>query len=311
MMKTASIVFLSSVFSWLSMSVAADEPVDQSEILAQRGKGIITYQQFSARADKIPADKRFSTLRSGKRLQDVLASMLLRFQLAADAREAGFDKEQIVIDRMKLAADFELAEAWINHYVEMQPDADYEQLAFEYFQLNKSEIMSSPKIDVSHILVSSRDRSDEEAKALADSIYQKISENPSSFDALVVEYSEDPSASSNKGKFLKVKKGDMVMAFEAAAFAMEPEEISEPVKTEFGYHIIRLDAYYEPENMQFADVKEQLIEIERKKHDERIKKDYLESLTALDVQMSKAQLEEMVRRQFGEEMIGSEGKDGN
>ena len=56
--------------------------------------------------------------------------------------------------------------------------------------------------------------------------------------------------------------------------------------------------------MEFDDVKAQLIDQQRINHEERIKRTYLESLTTLDVQMSEAQLEEMVRRQFGEEHIG-------
>jgi len=248
-------------------------------------------------------------LRNGSRLQDVLASLLLRSQLAAEAHEAGFDQEQVIIDRMQLAAETELAAAWLNHYVEMQPAADYEQLAYEKFELSKEKILSSPKIDVSHILISTKERSDEAASELAGSVRQKLVENPALFDELVIEYSEDPSASSNKGKFSQVKMGDMVKPFEEAAFALKPGEISEPVKTDYGYHVIRLDAYYEPTMMTFEEVKPQLVALERKKHDERIKRDYLETLTRLEVHMSEAQLEEMVRRQFGEEVIGSEAVD--
>ena len=69
-------------------------------------KGVVTQQMFSARADKIPADIREPTLRNGNRLRDVINGMLLRAQLAADAREAGFDQNQVVIDRMKLAAEY-------------------------------------------------------------------------------------------------------------------------------------------------------------------------------------------------------------
>jgi parvulin-like peptidyl-prolyl isomerase len=231
--------------------------------------------------------------------------------MVADAKEAGFDKDPMVIDRMHLAAEQELSEAWLQHFVKMQPEADYEQLSRETYELNKENLLSSPKIDVTHILISTQDRSDEEALELADSIYQQVLENPTSFESLASQYSEDPSVSSNKGRFNKVKKGDMVKRFEDAAFALQPGEISGPVKTEFGYHIIRLDAYYEPELMTYDEVKPQLIMNERDKHEERVKRDYLESLTSLDVQMTEDQLTEMVRRQFGEEVIKTETVDEN
>jgi peptidyl-prolyl cis-trans isomerase C len=296
------VIFSLSIFAFTAQ---ATESVSESEILAKRGKGVITQSAFTARAEKIPAHLRHATLRDGTRLQSVIATLLLQSQLAADAREVGYDKDQIVIDRMRMAAEAELAEAWIQHYVEIHPEANYEQLAREYYQLHQDEIVTSPKIDVSHILVSTKDRSQEEALGLAESLSQQLNESPLAFDDLVTRHSDDPSAVSNQGKFKNVKKGDMVREFEEAAFALDTGEISAPVKTTYGYHIIRLDASIAPEKMSFDDVKQQLIETERSKHDDRIKKNYLNSLTALDVEMSEEALQELVNRLFGEDYSDS------
>jgi len=282
---------------------AADDSGSDLDVLATRGKGVVTQDEFAARADKIPADARVATLRNQNRLRDVINSLLLRAQLAADAKDAGFDKEKIVIDRMQLAAENELAEAWLEHYVDMQPEADYEKLARENFLLTQDSAYSSPKINVSHILVSSKERPDENARALADDIHKQLLTNPELFSELVTKYSEDPSAASNHGSFEGVKKGDMVKDFEDTAFALKPGEISTPVKTQYGYHIIRLDAYFPPEKQQFEDVKIQLVEKERKKHDDRIKRDYLDTLTSLDAHMTEEQLEEMISRLIGEKPV--------
>ena len=288
--------------------LAADDQEVDLDILAQRGKGVVTQEMFTARADKIPADIRAPTLRNGNRLRDVINSMLIKAQLVADAREAGYDKGKIIIDRMQLAAENELAEAWLSHYVDIQPEADYEQLAREQFLLDQEKFVSEPKIDVSHILVSTGERSDEDAQTLANDIYQQLQSDPDKFNALVMEFSEDPSVKSNRGSFKNVNKGDMVKPFEDAAFALKLGEISSPVKTEYGYHIIRLDAYYPPKKQTFEDVKAQLIERERRKHRERIERDYLESLTGLEVHMSEEQLGEMVSRNFGDKKEDPEAK---
>ena len=163
-MKSILIVGLVVSFICQPMSGWANESLEESEILAQRGKGVVTQTTFSARADKIPANIRRSTLRNGGRLRDMINSLLLRAQLAGDAREAGFDKEQIIIDRMLLAAENELAEAWVQQYVDIQPAADYEALAREYYDLNRADMLGTAKIDVSHILISSKERSLDEAK---------------------------------------------------------------------------------------------------------------------------------------------------
>ena len=286
-----------------SLVAQASESLKESEILAERGKGAITQSEFTARADQVPADIRLATFRSPKRLQDVINTLLLRSQLAADARDAGFDKEQVVIDRMQLAATAELAEAWMNHYVSSQPEANYEQLAREYYQLNKEEIQTSPKIDVSHILITTKDHTADEALELATSLANRLQDSPADFDDLVIEYSEDPSAASNKGKFKNIKKGDMVKAFEDAAFSLNEGEISKPVRSEYGYHIIRLDTYVAPEQMSFDEVKQKLIDMEREKHEQRIMQNYLAGLTSLDVKMSEESLSDLVDRLYGDDYV--------
>jgi peptidyl-prolyl cis-trans isomerase C len=294
-------VILSLLF--FVITAQAEDPVDESEILAQRGDGVVTQATFAARAEKIPEKDRRTTLRDSKRVRDLINTILLQSQLASDAREAGFDKEQVVMERMQLAAEVELAEAWMTHYVASQPPADYEVLAQEYYLLHQNEIMTSAKVNVSHILISTDKRSDEEALELADSVSQQLKMDPKSFDELVLTYSEDPSAQSNKGKFTNVKRGDMVRAFEETAFELEEGEISEPVRTQYGYHIIRLDAKVAPEQLSFDDVKWRLIERERKKHEDRIMENYIRELSSLEVNMTQAALEKMVREQFGEDYI--------
>ena len=293
---TIGLLFLYSV-------VQANDAVDTSGILAQRGNGVVTQADFAARAEKIPENIRRPTLRDRNRVRDVINTLLTRAQLVSDAREAGFDKDPLIAKRMELAAEAELADAWAHHYVDISPAADYEQLAYEFFILNKDEIQTSPKIDVSHILISRENRTYEEAKLLADSVTEKIKTDPGLFDELIVEYSEDPSAASNNGKFYAVKKGDMVAAFEKSAFSLKVGEISEPVKTEYGYHIIRLDGRIEPKQMSFEQVKQKLINSERKKHEDRVMRDYLHSLTSQEVKMTEEALLEMVKDQFGEDYL--------
>ena len=95
----------------------------------------------------------------------------------------------------------------------------------------------------------------------------------------------------------------MVKAFEETAFALEEGQISEPVRTNYGYHIIRLDAKIAPEQMSFDEVKTQLIERERKKHEDRIMQDYIGGLTSIAVEMTEEALEEMAEIQFGENYV--------
>ena len=59
------------------------------------------------------------------------------------------------------------------------------------------------------------------------------------FSELAQEYSDDPGGKTNRGNLGKFKREAMVKRFADAAFKLKVGEISEPVETEFGYHIIK------------------------------------------------------------------------
>lgn len=290
-------LFLIILITFTSLStVWASESTDK-DILASRGMGVITQEDFTARTDKIPEVIRPEIVRNSARLQEMLNNMLLSSQLANAAREAGFDKNKVVQDRMRLAADTELGQAWLDHYVNSQQDADYDAMSQEYYELNKAQFLSKPEIDVSHILISNENRSKEEADAIAAEVVQQLNADPAQFEALVAKYSEDPSAVQNKGHFKGVKQGDMVKPFETVAFAMQEGEISEPVQTRFGLHIIRLDKQIPSRQLSYDEVKPDLINQQLSSHRERLKNAYLTELSQKEVNMTEQALELMVQRQ--------------
>lgn len=290
-----SILHLFCFFIFMSGAFAEDD------IFARRGDGVVTDSQIDARIADIPENIRLSTIRDRKRLQDMINVMLLRMQLAEEARQAGFDEDPGIINRMKLAADLKLAEAWLVRYIDLQPDADYEALAYEFFLLNQDKYRTEETRDVAHILISTENRSEDEAEILANTILSELQQDPEKFDELVRTYSEDPSAGSNHGKFKKVKRGDMVKPFEDAAFAMNVGELSGLVKSEYGIHIIRLNEIYPAEARTFDDVKPGLVQAEKKKHRDRIRSQHLNELSSFDVEMTQEALESMVSRHFGSE----------
>ncbi|HRY83521.1 MAG TPA: peptidylprolyl isomerase [Candidatus Cloacimonadota bacterium] len=80
-----------------------------------------------------------------------------------------------------------------------------------------------------------------DVKKQIDLIYNETQTNPD-FGALATKYSEDPGSAANKGSLGEFGKGQMVPEFEQAAFAQKPGQISKPVKTSFGWHIIKTDS---------------------------------------------------------------------
>lgn len=108
-----------------------------------------------------------------------------------------------------------------------------------------TNVYKKEEISAKHILIQTKDsansnsnRTNEEALELVEEIAKKINED--NFEEIAREYSEGPSASRG-GDLGWFGKGQMVKEFEDAAFALDKGEIAYPVKTQFGYHIIKLE----------------------------------------------------------------------
>src|SRR5205823_5461768 len=83
-----------------------------------------------------------------------------------------------------------------------------------------------------------------------------IEKNPGDFASLAIE-SDDPGSKSEGGKLSPFLHGQMLPEFEKVAFSLKPGEISEPVKTRYGYHIIVVDKH---ETAPLEDVKEDIVD---------------------------------------------------
>jgi peptidyl-prolyl cis-trans isomerase D len=111
-----------------------------------------------------------------------------------------------------------------------------------------------------HILLSvNGTRSEEAAIAEAEQLLERLS-NGEAFATLAEEYSDDPGSAAQGGDLGFATRGTFVPEFEEALFALEPGELSGPVVTQFGVHIIRLDEIARTEAPTFARMRDQLAE---------------------------------------------------
>lgn len=119
-----------------------------------------------------------------------------------------------------------------------------------------------------HILVAvDADTDDGAAKKLATEIRARL-EKGEDFAALARQYSDDPGSAAAGGELGWAGKGTYVAPFEDALFAQSVGEISQPVKTDFGYHIIQLEELREGTRRSFEEVREELAEEFRAKGSE-------------------------------------------
>lgn len=121
-----------------------------------------------------------------------------------------------------------------------------------YFDENKDSFDKEEEVEASHILV--------DDEKTAKEVVKKI-EQDEDFAELAKEYSTDTASKDNGGELGFFAKGDMVKEFEEKAFGMENGDISEPVKTEYGYHIIKVTDKQEPKKAELEEVKDEIKDI--------------------------------------------------
>jgi peptidyl-prolyl cis-trans isomerase D len=122
---------------------------------------------------------------------------------------------------------------------------------------NSAQFTSPEQVRASHILLKTEGKDDAAVKARADAIL-KEARGGADFAELAKKYSEDESNAKNGGDLDYFGRGRMVAEFDAAAFAMEPGQISDVVKTQFGYHIIKLTDKKAGTTRPLEEVRQQL-----------------------------------------------------
>lgn len=121
----------------------------------------------------------------------------------------------------------------------------------KFYDEHKAELVGGETVDASHILVDTEEKANE--------ILASIKEGKVTFEDAAKEHSSCPSKEKggNLGEF---GKGQMVPEFDNAVFAMEVGEITGPVQTQFGYHLIKLNKKNEAKEIPFEEIKPRLMQ---------------------------------------------------
>jgi peptidyl-prolyl cis-trans isomerase D len=158
------------------------------------------------------------------------------------------------------AAEFRVPEQAKVEYVVLSADALIPQMeatseeARKYYEENIAKYRSAPEWQASHILIKAED---DEAKARekAEVVLKEAKQNPDAFAKLAKEHSQDPGSAEKGGDLGYFGKGVMAKPFEEAVADMKVGEIKGPVKTDFGFHIIKLTGAKPAVERSFEEVK--------------------------------------------------------
>ena len=187
-------------------------------------------------------------------------------------------KHPAIKDRDDLRREI-LAQLRYNRLLEDESSCDIptEDEAREYYDNRPDLFTSEEMVSASHILKkASSDDEFENAEKEIFLIRDRLL-GGEDFVKCVQEESDDGGNDGNLGTF---GKGRMVPEFEEAAFSLEPDQLSEPVKTQFGWHVIKLHEKHEPKLMPFDELKEKIIEYLHERKKDKVFDSFLDELKA-------------------------------
>jgi peptidyl-prolyl cis-trans isomerase C len=212
--------------------------------LAKVGSVKITQADLEREMKNLPdfAQKIFEGSGGRERFLDELIKKELLYQ---EALKKGLDKDAEYLKRVEDFKKITLIGKLLEKEIESKTKVS-DQDVKDYYEKHKSELASVSQIRASHILL----KTEEEARKILERL--KKGED---FAKIARKISIDPGSAKNGGDLGFFSAGQMVPEFEAAAVKLKPGEISKPVKTKFGYHIIKVTDKKLGKPVEFEKVK--------------------------------------------------------
>lgn len=226
-----------------AVQVPAEDEVAPETVLATVGGEDITQADLNFAAEDLAQD--LQQIPANQRRAFLLTVMIDMKVMANAARNEGLDQSEVFARRLGYLEDRALRRAFFADAVEGAVTPEAVQGAYD---TAAAEFESQTEVRARHILV----ESEEEANSIAEEI-----EGGMAFEQAAMAYSTDGS-SANGGDLGYFSQGMMVPAFEEAAFALETGDISEPVESQFGWHLIKLEDRRETEMPPLEQVQSQL-----------------------------------------------------
>ena len=219
------------------------------EVIATYDNKQFTTDDFKRELERLPPRSRMQ-LTAPERRHQFVENYVMNELLADEGTKRGYDRDPEIASQVDQLRRRLIVQRVMKDYQEPPPLTDEEIRS--YYDQNK-RMFSGGQVRASHILVKDEDL----AKKLREELRQDPS--PSKFQELAKANSIDTATAARGGDLGFFGQGRMVAEFERAAFALQnPGDISEVVKTPFGYHIIMITDRKEGEDKPFDEVKDRI-----------------------------------------------------
>ncbi len=212
-------------------------------VVVAQGDAKVTVGDVDAWMQEVTEDKRLGFIQSPERIETMLTQLLMMKQLNVEAKASGVDKTPLVAAHARMASERVIARYQLDAFAKSVEAPDFTEMAQERFQGEKENYRGPDTADFSHILISPEKRGQDAAQALIEKLHKQLVRRPGDFAKLAAEYSSDAGSAARGGSIEGAKLNAVVEGFAEALRALKVGELSKPVQTQYGWHVIRLDKF--------------------------------------------------------------------
>jgi peptidyl-prolyl cis-trans isomerase C len=261
-LKTLSTLLIAAA----TVNIAAAAPLPPETPIIVDGPVTVDAADIEGYLLRVPENRRAEVRASRDRVASVADNLFVARSLAAKARALGLDKEATVQRRLEQVQDALLADLYMQHLEKSAPAVNLEPRARELYIAEPDRFRSGEQVYVQHLLVGLNGRTREMAQERAQKIHAEIKAGKEDFLALAARLSDDPDKKRNGGDLGYNNPAAFVAPVAKRIAGMKTKgEISEPIESHQGFHIVRFMDRKAPEVAKFEDVKTSLIAEEKAK----------------------------------------------
>ena len=210
----------------------------QGVVLMQAGSTQVTDRDVHAELQRVPPEARAAAVARPGTMQTILKTLMVRRLLAQEAQASGLAATTDMQALLKIHEERVLSDA---RMLQIDAAGEPDEAALDAYARNKYQAESKAfevpaQTHARHILLTG---DGDEPRAQAEKLLADI-KGGASFEELAKAQSKDPGSAAKGGDLGFFAEGRMVPEFDAALKDMKPGEVSAPVKTQFGWHLIQL-----------------------------------------------------------------------
>ena len=282
-----------------------------SEVFASKGKAVITHKDIDGYLqNRVPSRHYSAFLSDPDRIGTMVTNLILPRQATVAAIEAGIHGEPTMQARMLQAADALLSRTYAERYAserELTED-EYALMAREEFLKTRPKTVA--RFDFSQLLIPSVEDYEDRLALLNKTVEigRELQNDPARFDQIESSDSHDAGEASGDEAsddsepvtlFSTIEKAELANLTDPVAQAIASAEVGSlvgPVRSEYGWHFLRLEKKYDPEPKPFEEVRSDLIKKAKENHMELVTGRLMAEFDAKELKIAEGAVEALLDR---------------